>query len=166
MPVLSPAQNLIGAIVGCFYGGPVSDWLVAWITKRRGGYFKPEFRLWGLLLPFALGPVGLMMWGAGLGNHLHWAVPISGSGISYGVLCAVQTIGLTYVVDSYRPVAGESMTSLTAFKNTFAFGVSFAVIPWIQKDGFTKVSLLLVRSSCVFAFWNGWLTCLCSGWWV
>jgi hypothetical protein len=32
------------------------------------------------------------------------------------------------------------MTSLTAFKNTFAFGVSFAVIPWIEKDGFTKVS--------------------------
>jgi hypothetical protein len=28
---------------------------------------------------------------------------------------------------------------LTAFKNTFAFAVSFAVIPWIEKDGFTKV---------------------------
>jgi hypothetical protein len=132
-------QSLIGAIVGCFYGGLVSDWLVSWITKRRGGYFKPEFRLWAQVLPFALGPVGLMMWGAGFGNHLHWSIPVAGSGISYGVLCAVQTIGLTYVVDSYRPVAGESMTSLTAFKNTFAFAVSFAVIPWIEKDGFTKV---------------------------
>jgi hypothetical protein len=84
-----------------------------------------------------------MMWGAGFGNHLHWSIPLAGSGISYGVLCAVQTIGLTYIVDSYRPVAGESMTSLTAFKNTFAFAVSFAVIPWIEKDGLTKVSEII-----------------------
>lgn len=114
---------------------------MACISKRRQGYFKPEFRLWALILPFTFGPIGLMLWGCGLGNHLHWSVPIAGSGITYAVLTAVQTIGLTYVVDSYRPVAGEAQASLTAFKNTFAFGVAFAVIPWIEKDGFTKVSL-------------------------
>jgi hypothetical protein len=93
-----------------------------------------------MILPLLIGPAGLLMWGVGLNNRAPWAVPAIGSGISYGVLCAVPNIGMTYVVDTYRPVAGEAMTSLTAFKNTFAFGLSFAVYPWIVKDGFTLVS--------------------------
>ena len=86
-----------------------------------------------------MAPIGLLLWGFGLGNHLHWIVPIAGTSITYGVLAAVQTIALTYIVDSYRPMAGESMTSVTAYKNTIAFGLSFAVIPWIESDGFAKV---------------------------
>ncbi|KAJ9609082.1 hypothetical protein H2200_006853 [Cladophialophora chaetospira] len=132
--------NLVGAVVGCLVAGPLSDYLVSFIARRRGGYFKPEYRLWCLVLPFAFGPVGLMLWGSGLGRHLHYMVAIAGSGISYGVLSAVPTIGMTYVVDSYRPLAGETMTVLTAFKNAFAFALSFAVFPWIQMDGFVKIS--------------------------
>ena len=99
-----------------------------------------------MIVPIILGPVGLMMWGGGLGNKLAWPVAAVGSGISYGVLIAVPNIGMTYVVDSYRAVAGEAMTSLTAFKNTFAFGLSFAVIPWIEKNGFVQVRKFRKRS--------------------
>lgn len=113
------------------------------MAKRRKGYFKPEFRLWTLIPAYTLGPVGLLMWGFGLGRHLHPMVAIVGSGISYGVLCAVPAVGMTYVVDSHRPVSGETMTILTAFKNTFAFALSFAVTPWIEKDGYSKVRFFL-----------------------
>lgn len=92
-----------------------------------------------MILPLIFGPIGLLMWGIGLQERLHWAVPAVGSGLSYAVLCAVPNIGMTYVVDAHRPVAGEAMTSLTAFKNTLAFGLSFAVYPWILSHGFTKV---------------------------
>ncbi|OQU99388.1 hypothetical protein CLAIMM_05024 [Cladophialophora immunda] len=134
------AANVIGALLGCIYAGPCCDWLIANITKRHGGYFKPEYRLYLMIMPFLLGPLGLLLWGFGLQNQLHWSVAAAGSGISYAVLCAVPNIGMTYVVDSYRPVAGEAMTSLTAFKNTFAFGISFAVYPWLAKDGPGKVA--------------------------
>lgn len=80
-----------------------------------------------------------MLWGAGLENRLHSMVAIAGSGITYGVLCAVPAIGMTYVVDCYRPFAGETMTILTAFKNTFAFGLSFGVAPWVTNSGYLKV---------------------------
>ena len=129
----------MGAVVGCLAGGPVSDYVISAFTKRRGGYFKPELRLWCLIPPFIFGPVGLMLWGAGIGNHLHYMVPLAGAGITYGVLCAVPAIGITYVIDCYRPLAGDTMTVLTAFKNSFAFGLSFAVIPWLDRDGYVKV---------------------------
>jgi len=70
-------------------------------------------------------------------------VPIAGTAITYGVLCAVPATAMTYVVDSYRPLASETMTVLTAFKNTFAFGLSFAVFPWLARDGYLKVRLVI-----------------------
>ncbi len=116
------------------------DWTIGYVTKRRGGYFKPEYRLFLMIGPLIFGPVGLIMWGVGMQNRLHWSVPVVGSGITYGVLCAVPTIVMCYVVDCHTPVSGEAMTGLTAFKNTFAFGIGLAVIPWIQRDGFALVS--------------------------
>jgi len=35
------------------------------------------------------------------------------------------------------------MTSVTAYKNTIAFALSFAVIPWIEGEGYAKVGLTL-----------------------
>lgn len=93
-----------------------------------------------------------MLWGCGIGDHLPSMVAIAGSGITYGVLCAVPAIGMTYVVDSYRPLAGETITVLTAFKNTFAFALSFGVFPWLAKDGYVKVSLgfILMLHECCY----------------
>lgn len=84
-----------------------------------------------------------MLWGGALGNHLSSITAIAGSGITYAVLCAVPAVGMTYVVDCYRPLAGETMTVLTAFKNTFAFALSFGVEPWINLDGYVKVSIYI-----------------------
>lgn len=87
------------------------------ITKRQGGMFRPEKRLIAFILPFVLGLIGLMLWGAGLNNHLHWSVAAAGFGVSYGVLCMVPAIGITYVVDCYRPIAAEALTGMTAFRS-------------------------------------------------
>ncbi|KIX92651.1 uncharacterized protein Z520_11680 [Fonsecaea multimorphosa CBS 102226] len=132
--------NIISACIACLYGGIGSDMLVAWITKRRGGYFQPEYRLWGALPIFPFVPLSLMLWGCALYYKLDPFVGIAGFGITYGVLCAISPIALTYLVDCYRPLAGETLTIATAIKNVFAFGICFAVVPWIQKDGFIKVS--------------------------
>ncbi|KAK3636498.1 hypothetical protein LTR56_014124 [Elasticomyces elasticus] len=131
---------LVASVLGCFAGGPFTDWTVHFITKRRGGYFLPEFRLWCMIPPAVMAPVGLMLWGAGLQNHLPSMVPIVGAAITYAILCSVPGITMTYVVDCYRPVSKETMTIITAAKNTFAFGLSFAVFPWIARDGLVKVS--------------------------
>ncbi|KAK7903234.1 hypothetical protein LTR67_001251 [Exophiala xenobiotica] len=124
---------LVSSVVGCVAGGPLTDWTVQFITKRHGGYFAPESRLWCMIPPALVAPAGLMLWGAGIQNHLSSMVPIVGTAITYAVLCAVPGIGMT-------PVSKETMTIVTAAKNTFAFGLSFSVFPWIAKDGLVKVS--------------------------
>ncbi len=137
--LLTNLQSVVGAIVGCFYGGTGSDWVVAWVTKRRGGYFEPEYRLWAVIPICPFVPLGLMLWGCGLAFQLNPMVAVVGSGITYGVLCAISAVALTYLVDCYRPLAGETLTISTAIKNIFGFAISFAVIPWIEANGFVKV---------------------------
>ncbi|OQV08089.1 hypothetical protein CLAIMM_12411 [Cladophialophora immunda] len=60
--------------------------------------------------------------------------------------CVVSTC-IAYVVDCYRPFAGDTITVFTAFKNTVTFGLTFAVFPWLAKSGPLKLSgyLLLIE---------------------
>jgi len=37
---------LIGAVMGCIYGGYLSDMFVIWMAKRNGGIREAEYRLW------------------------------------------------------------------------------------------------------------------------
>ena len=118
----------------------MSDWISAAITKHRGGYFLPEYRLWCLVLPGIFVPIGLMMWGGGFSSHLSPFVPIVGSAISCGTTNAVASTCIAYIVDCYRPFSGDTITVFTAFKNAVTFGLTFAVFPWTKLSGPLKVS--------------------------
>lgn len=138
--LLTEKQYLVASFIGCSAGGPFLDWWTGRITRRHGGYFVPEFRLWAMIPPSIVFPAGLLMYGAGLESRIHYMVPIVGSAIGYAVVCVVPSIGMTYVLDCYRPLSSETMTMITAGKNVFGFAISFSAYPWIQRDGYLKVS--------------------------
>lgn len=81
-------------------------------------------------------------------------------------------IVLVYVVDAYRPIAGECVVSQLSYKcksnsfhirskdntdrNAAAFGffLSFYVNPWIQKDGYKGTfGILAALSFVIFVMW-------------
>lgn len=67
--------TLIGAVIGCIYGGWFSDYFVQWMAKRRGGISEAEDRLW-LMFPSAIiNPAGLMLFGIGSGKGMSWPAP-------------------------------------------------------------------------------------------
>ena len=110
------------------------------MSIRNKGQFEPEYRLWCMIGPFVFGPIGLMLWGGALGDHLNLYIAIAGTGISYAVVCAVATIGITYMVDSYKPLSADTITVLQIFRGIFAFAVSFTVTPWTLNSGYIKMS--------------------------
>lgn len=56
----------IGGVVGFFLGGYLSDRMIVLLSKRNGGIYEPEMRLW-LALPIAItNPASLLMLGLGL----------------------------------------------------------------------------------------------------
>lgn len=56
----------IGSVIGCAWGGPVSDWSIQWLAKRNNGVFEPEMRLYIAFLPGLVGPAGILLYGCSL----------------------------------------------------------------------------------------------------
>jgi hypothetical protein len=40
------------------------------------------------------------------------------------------------VVDAYLPVAFEALLLINAFKQIFAFGFAYGIVPWVTLDGY------------------------------
>lgn len=58
----------VGTIPGVFIGGTLNDKSIVWLSRRNGGVYEPEMRLW-LALPCAIaGPAGVLLLGVGLAN--------------------------------------------------------------------------------------------------
>lgn len=66
---------LIGAVLGCAYGGWFSDPFVRWMTRRNGGIQEAEMRLWLLLPTIALFPTGMLLFGAATQYGWPWPAP-------------------------------------------------------------------------------------------
>lgn len=53
----------IGSVLGCVWGGPVSDWSIKFFARRNEGVYEPEMRLYISLVPGVVGPAGLFLYG-------------------------------------------------------------------------------------------------------
>lgn len=69
---------IIGSVLGFFLGGWFSDWLVMRLTKRNGGLYEPEFRLWTKPPLSGLAAGGVLPCGIGASVGAHWMVPCLG----------------------------------------------------------------------------------------
>ena len=62
---LSYLACFLGVIAGSLFTGYVSDWMTLKLTRRNGGIFEPEQRLWGFALTTIVLPASLLLWGVG-----------------------------------------------------------------------------------------------------
>lgn len=93
--------TLIGATIGCIYGGWFSDVFVKWMAKRRGGISEAEDRLWLMYLSALVNPAGLMLFGIGSSKGWSWPGPYVGLAmIGFGFGCAGD-ISMAYLMDAY-----------------------------------------------------------------
>lgn len=56
----------IGTSMGFLFGGHLCDRWIIWLSKRNGGIYEPEMRLWFALPVAVICPVGILMFGLGL----------------------------------------------------------------------------------------------------
>lgn len=73
--------GMIGCLFGTFAGGPFSDWVADYFTKRNGGIREPEMRLPAIIPSIIAAPLSLLLYGFGIANQWHWIVPTIGLGL-------------------------------------------------------------------------------------
>jgi hypothetical protein len=86
--------------------------------------------------------------GFGVQYQTPWPLPFIGFGlVSFGTAAipSVTYYGIWYhpwglilisVIDAYFPVAYEGLVMVNAFKQIFAFGFSYGIVPWVTLDTF------------------------------
>ncbi|KAF2132146.1 MFS general substrate transporter [Dothidotthia symphoricarpi CBS 119687] len=134
----------VGGILGTAVAGKISDIVVRFMARKNDGVYEPEFRLI-MALPITLSTViGLMGFGWAAEEKDNWIVPTVFFGvISFGCSLA-STTAVTFVVDSYRVYAGESLVTLNFCKNIlhgFIFSLFFP--SWLEHSG-SKDTFLVI----------------------
>jgi MFS family permease len=126
---------LIGAVIGCFYGGWVSDKFVFWMTKRNGGVMEAEMRLW-LMFPCALiFSAGMFIFGIGSNDGWSWPAPYVALGfIGFGWGCAGD-LSMSYLMDAYPEMVLEGMVGVSVINNTIGCVFSFITSRWLAASG-------------------------------
>ncbi|KAJ4359686.1 uncharacterized protein N0V89_000242 [Didymosphaeria variabile] len=150
---------LVGAFIGLFTAGPLSDWLSARSTRRNNGIREPEMRLPAMIPYIIIMYLGNIIVSVGYDNHWPWeAIVIIGYTCAGIQVAAIPGIVSTYAVDSYKPVAGSLFVSITVNKNVWGYGFSKFITPWAEEAGFvppimTNASLILLWCLFTGLFW-------------
>ncbi|RDW87510.1 hypothetical protein BP5796_03204 [Coleophoma crateriformis] len=126
---------LIGAVIGCFWGGYLSDQFVIWMAKRNGGIREAEHRLW-MMYPCAIfSPLGMLLFGIGTAYEWSWPVPYVALGfIGFGWGCAGD-LSMAYLMDAYPEMVLEGMVGVAVVNNTIGCIFTFTASPWLSTSG-------------------------------
>ncbi|KXJ89489.1 major facilitator superfamily domain-containing protein [Microdochium bolleyi] len=156
---LTYLASVIGVIIGCFVSGWLADVLAVFIARRKGGVMEPEQRLWIALLPLVLHPAGCLLYGVGASYHIHWAGVVVGLGLISVTLPIGSNLAFTYVLDSYKEVAGEGFVSVILIRNMMGFAFGYAVVPMITNLGLRYAFVVVAMVG-----WTIWCTPLLMIW--
>jgi len=152
---------LIGAVIGCIYGGWFSDYFVRWMAKRNGGIAEAEHRLW-LMFPAAIiSPAGLMLFGIGSDKGWSWPWPYVGLGfIGFGWGCAGD-LSMAYLMDAYPEMVLEGMVGVAVVNNTIGCIFTFTAGDWLAAQSLTKVfveigvlSFIFIMTTIPMMYWG------------
>ncbi|PIA96064.1 putative MFS-type transporter [Cercospora beticola] len=142
--------TLIGATIGCIYGGWFSDIFVKYLAKRRGGISEAEDRLWLMYLSAIINPAGLMLFGIGSSKAWNWPGPYLGLAMTgFGFGCAGD-ISMAYLMDAYPDMVLEGMVGVAVINNTLACIFTFLASRWIDASGLANTFIAIGVLSLVF----------------
>ncbi|KAF1808179.1 major facilitator superfamily protein [Eremomyces bilateralis CBS 781.70] len=148
---LSP---FVGASLASVWAGWVGDKVALRLARRNSGIREPEHRLWTLLVSGIIATGGLILWGVGAAEGVHFMGLIFGTGmLTFGVVCGGST-ALSYATDCFKDLTGETMVTVIIIRNTLGFGFSYAITPWIENQGMLKcfVAVGMVSLTCTGSF--------------
>ncbi|KAL2825001.1 MFS general substrate transporter [Aspergillus cavernicola] len=140
--------RMIGVTIGALITGPLSDWWIVYISRRRGGIYDPEVRLW-CVIPFLLFvPAGALLFGIGLNNQLSWPVIAVGLALYNIGVTPINSLIITYLTDSYKEIIGDALVGVTLIRNAFSTAFIFALTPWIGRIGLKYVLVTILLIAC------------------
>lgn len=148
------AGPIIGAALASLWSGKVADGVALALARRNNGIREPEQRLWVLAVSGIISAAGLLVWGVGAYHEVHWIGLVFGLGmLTFGCVTG-GSIAVSYSVDCFKEIAGETMVSIMIIRNTIGFGFSYAITPWWTTQGLQNcfITAAAISIVCTFSF--------------
>jgi MFS family permease len=147
---LTNVSALVGSVFGMLFGGYFVDFLTIKLSMRNNGILEPEFRLWAMFVPSVFNAAGLVAYGIGATSATNWFISVGIGQFLLGfAMAASGGICLTYVVDSYPKLASEALVLMLVIRNLIGCGFTFAIQPWLSRNGLTVTTWLMFMLSIV-----------------
>lgn len=145
--------TLIGAVIGCMYAGFISDHFVTWLSKRRGGIYEAEYRLWFSIAVLIISPAGLLMFGIATDKGFtDWRTAYIGLAfIGFGWGCTGD-IAMAYLMDAYPEMVLEGMVGTSMINNGLACIFTFTCSDWLNASGVQNTFIALAVLTAFFTF--------------
>lgn len=126
---------LIGAVLGCIYGGWLNDKFVIWLASKHGGRREAEDRLWFMIPTAFVSFVGMLLMGIGTAHGWSWPVPYVGLGfLGFGFGCCGD-LSMTFASEAYPDATIEGMACIALINNSMACLFTFIVDDWLEASG-------------------------------
>lgn len=118
------------------FTGVFSDYFIIRQARRNKGISEPEHRLWLFTVSTLVIPASLILWGVGAAHEVHWF----GLVFAMGTTALANTMGITlsvsYLIDSYRDISGDTLTTCILIRNTMSFAIGYGITPWLENLGY------------------------------
>ncbi|KAF2004793.1 MFS general substrate transporter [Amniculicola lignicola CBS 123094] len=154
---------LVDVAIGPACTGWLGDWFVIRKARKNNGIIESEHRLW-LFTPSRLLILGgLILWGVGAAQDIHWLGP----GFPMGVIAMTNTfiiqLSIAYCIGYYRAISGEAIITVILVPNTMSFAIGYGITPWVTDMGlqncFITARFVVVLQVCTALFgaqvWEG-----------
>ena len=148
------AGPIIGAAFACLWSGKIADWVAIYLARRNKGIREPEHRLWVLSVSGVISAAGLVTWGVGAYHEVHWVGLVFGLGmLTFGCVTG-GSIAVSYNVDCFKEIGGETLVSIMIIRNTIGFGFNYAITPWWTTQGLQNcfITAAAISIVCTFSF--------------
>ncbi|CAK7233939.1 hypothetical protein SCUCBS95973_008765 [Sporothrix curviconia] len=138
---LTVFSSFVGATLGNALPGPLSDWLVTFMSSRNKGIYEPEFRIVLSVPSFFLGLLGFWGFGWSLQARAPFMVPVFFYGLAIFAGSINSLISNTYLLDCHRAQAQDGYAAVTIFRGITSFVMTFVINIWIERSGYKVVYL-------------------------
>ena len=149
-----------GFIVGLSSIGYYSDWYLLRMEKRNNTR-KAEYRLPPVILGSIMIPAGYIWYGWPITYHIHWVIPLFGSGlVAIGATYTYVPVQM-YLVDVFTIYAASATGAVSIFRSALTAVIPLAANPLYDKLGYGWGNTLLAFIAFVsvplpvFLFRNG-----------
>lgn len=140
---LTVLSSFIGAFLGNLIPGPLSDWLVKYMSRKNNGVYEPEFRNILCIPGLIFGLMGLWGFGWSLEAKAPWLVPVFFFGMSTFAFAIQSLVSNAYLLDCHRMYAQDGYAAVTIFRGLFSFLMTYVINDWIDRNGNKTVFFII-----------------------